>query len=367
MSDVSSTDAGQPLDPKRPWITDPRETPSEMNWLQSFTNPLGETSRLHFTRAWTGLFYVRLIWYVGFALLTAIFGAAGVENPSAFVPPGWTFLVLILFTALASIVLHIRRLADAKRSPLWAVLVAIPALAMLAGLMMGSMGGIQQYAQAQRAAQLEQAGMPRKLIAVELDRPGAANLFARELLTRVELGQLERGETAPDGRMGEIEGNIELTNPGFVLALEAMQIELSDSQRTRIQDALGDIVTQREEAAAKRAEGAESGGGAQGGESRRGQGRPGDENLTREQRLRRQLGRFQREWRGKLPQIDVSSVSQRDFALQAGVGSALGLWAIPSLLVMLWSLLWVGRLPTGGGKIRDRFEALGDSASDYTG
>ncbi|MEM8617122.1 MAG: DUF805 domain-containing protein [Pseudomonadota bacterium] len=339
MNDFTSPEGTQPIDTKRPWITDPREALSEMNWLQSYTNPLGETSRLHFTRGWTGLFFLRLIWYVGFALLAAVFGAAGVEDPSALVPPGWVFLVLIVLTALASIVLHIRRLGDAKRSPLWAVLVAIPALAMLAGLMLGSMSSLREYSQAERAAALEQGGMPRKLVAVELDRPDAADLFARELLARVELGQLERGVIAPDGPMGEIDGDVALSSPDFATALADISTEVSDSQRSKIQDALDDIVRERADE--------EPGDAEQGG------------NLTKEQRLRQQLGRFQREWSGKLPQIDSSRISQRDFAMQSGVGLALGLWTLPAFFVMLWSLLWVGRLPTGGGKIKDRFDPSG--------
>lgn len=361
MSDLSSSPNSEPLDPKRPWITDPREAPASMNWLQGYVNPFGETSRLHFTRAWTGLFFIRLIWYLGFWLLAAIFGAAGVENSSAFVPPPWAFLVLIVVTVMASLVLHVRRLADAKRSPLWAVLVVIPALALLFGLVSGVQNSAAEYGVAQRAADLERQGMPRKLIAVELDRNGAAKLFAQELLVRVELGQLERGEISADEPDQDLLETADLSDPAFTTALVDMSAELTGSQRTKIENAFEDLRTEKAEEQSDSESGSNSETvGAQAGGERTGRGGP---NQTREQRLRGQLGRFSRQWRGKLPQIDVSTISERDYALDAGVGTATVFWAIPSFLVMLWSLLWVGRLPSGGGTIRSRFEPETDLES----
>jgi len=354
MSDMlASSPDRDPIDPKRPWITDPREDPAEMNWTQSFTNPLGETSRLHFTRGWTMLFFIRLAWWLGFALLAMIFGAAGVDDPSAYVPPSWAFLVLIALTALASVVLHIRRLANARRSPLWAMLVFIPVLVGFAGFMQGIGGASAEYNDATRAAQLEREGKPGKLIAVELERPGAARLLAEELLVRVELSQIEnspQAETEPGAAFAGLTAGQVLDTPEFAAVFLSQSLDLSAFQRSEVETALTELIDERAEAAS----GGEDalGGRANGQSDRAGNGEP----MTREQRLRGQLNRIQRQWRGKLPEINVTEVSALDHALNAASGTAMGFWAIPAFLVMLWSLLWVGRLPTGGGSIRSRFQ-----------
>ena len=57
MSDSTTT----VLDRKRPWLTDERELPANMNWLQTLFNPTGTSPRLHFTRAWTLLFMLQLL------------------------------------------------------------------------------------------------------------------------------------------------------------------------------------------------------------------------------------------------------------------------------------------------------------------
>ncbi len=354
MSDMlaSSPDL-DPIDPKRPWITDPREDPAEMNWTQSFTNPVGETSRLHFTRGWTMLFFVRLAWWLGFALLAMIFGAAGVDVPSAYVPPSWAFLVLIALTALASVVLHIRRLANARRSPLWAMLVFIPVLVGFAGFMQGIGSASAEYDDATRAAQLEREGTPGKLIAVELERPGAASLLAEELLVRVELTQIENNplvETDPVATFSGLTADQVLDTPEFAEVFLSQSLDMNAFQRSEVETAFTELLDERAGADSDGED--EQGASAYGQSDGAGDGAP----MTREQRLRGQLNRIQRQWRGKLPEIDVTQVSALDHALGAASGAALGFWAVPAFLVMLWSLLWVGRLPTGGGSIRSRFQ-----------
>lgn len=274
MSDtVPSSRGSTAIDPKRPWITDPREDVAGMNWMQSLTNPFGETSRLHFTRAWTGLFFFRLIWYVGFSVLAAIFAAAGAENAGNYVPPSWAFLGVIVLTAIASLILHIRRLSDARRSALWAVLVGVPAVIALIGFALGTVGGARAYEQA----------------VDRIEREAAAALQA----------PVDPADASP------------------------------------------------QDAESETADPAADGDGARDGESRGGEARRGGE--------RRQRG----------PEFDPAQISQRAFAFDAGVSMALALWAVPSFLVMLWSLLWVGRLPTGGGTIKSRLEAEAESGQTH--
>lgn len=241
----TNAEAAGAIDPNRPWITDPRDAPANMNWVETLTNPSGATSRVHFTRAWTGLFFLRLIYFFGTAALAAVFAAAG----ASFSLPNWVWPLLVIVTAFLSLILHLRRLTDAGRSPLWASLVLLPIIVGSAGFVGGSAMGGAQYDQlvAQREARMIEASAP--------DEPEGA---------------------APTTADGDAE------------------------------------------------EGAEDGEGERG--ERRG------------------------------PEVDVTEVSQRQHAIATGLGLAQTAWAPFAFAVMLWSLLWVGRLPTGGGTIKSRFE-----------
>ncbi len=165
MSDITAEE----IDPKRPWIVDAADAPASMNWMQTLFNPFGETSRLHFTRAWTMLFFIRFIYAVGAAVLVGIFTAAGADDPSGMMPPAGTFHIIVIVTALMSLVAHVRRLANAQRSPLWAVLVMVPVLFGFGGFIMGVGGAGHQYTVAAQAAELRAQGMPDREIVYELD------------------------------------------------------------------------------------------------------------------------------------------------------------------------------------------------------
>lgn len=128
MSDTSSNI----LDPKRPWLTDERELPSNMNWLQTLFNPAGESPRLHFTRAWTMLFMMQLlIILVPFAIAAVINMAGGNGKPVGAFGLYATPVVFIV-TTLMSYVIHSRRLRDAGKLPVLAIVPLIPLV--LAGL-----------------------------------------------------------------------------------------------------------------------------------------------------------------------------------------------------------------------------------------
>ncbi len=215
-----------------------------MQWLPSLLDPLGETSRLHFTRAWTLLFFARLLVFVGPVIAVALLAAAGAKEPASYGPPVWFFPLFLVVTALMSTVLHIRRLSNAKRSPLWAVLVMVPVLVGFAGFIAGGMQGTAQY---------------------------------REALDQ-------------------------LHNPAPPAAMD----------RT---DPTGDTSAVADET---------------------GEG----ERASREERL------------------DPTKVSAREHAFRTALSMAQLAWAGPSFLVMLWSLLWVGRLPNGGGTIDGRLARM---------
>lgn len=355
MKAPAMTDAPETtIDPKRPWITDPRDAPSEMSWFQSFTDPFGKTSRVHFTRGWTALFFTRLIYFVATLVAVAVFASAGVENPNAFVPPSWVWELLIVFTAILSLVLHVRRLSDAGRSPLWATLVMVPIVIGFVGLILGMQSAARNYTVAADVLELRDDGVADKVIALRLDRPGAANKFANEMLLRTRLGALENPEGALAGFVGESPDlSAEVVNT--VLSFNS-ELGMTDAEKAAVRTAL------EERAAAQREEMAEGGGG--GDRSGRG-GRGGDydkswDEMTNDERiakLRGQLRQSEASWKNTFPNIDVTEVSQREHAFEAGVAQAQGFWMIPAFFVMLWSLLWVGRLPNGGGTIKSRFEA----------
>lgn len=316
-----------------------------MTWSDSYTDPRGATSRVHFTRAWTLLFFVRLVWWLAFSMLALVFASAGAGDPGAYLPPGWAFLVLLVVTAVASVVLHVRRLTDAQRNPLWAVLVFLPILIGGVGFVQGLGMASGEYSAAAEAKTLEQEGMSPKLIAVELDRDGAARLLAREILVRAELAALEdQGQSTPP--FLTLFEDADVSSPLISQTLLDLSMTPDASQTTAIAEGLAAVIAERQ---GEDGENAQQRGEA---DARRGgEGRP----PSREGELRGELGGIQRQWRGMLPDIPVTQLSARSYALDAATGAAVSFWAIPSLLVMIWSLVWVGRLPTGGGTIRSRF------------
>ena len=115
------------LDPKRPWLTDARELPGHMNWFETLFDPTGESPRLHFTRA--GRFCSACSRSSSspftIALVLSLAGGDG-EGVSLF----GTYATPIVFvvTTLLSYVIHSRRLNDAGKSPLWAILPLLPLL-----------------------------------------------------------------------------------------------------------------------------------------------------------------------------------------------------------------------------------------------
>lgn len=143
------------IDSHRPWIRDYRDDPGAMNWVQTLLNPFGETSKLHFSRAWTVMFMGRLLLYLVPSVGAGILGIAGMNTgflntpadlllftvPALLVP----FAVFALITEFTSFVAHTRRLADAQRPAWLAVIVLVPMILGLAAYMAGTSMGAAQH------------------------------------------------------------------------------------------------------------------------------------------------------------------------------------------------------------------------------
>lgn len=160
------------IDRHRPWIRDHRDDPGSMNWGETLFNPLGETSKLHFSRAWTFMFMGRLLLYMVPSFGALILGISGMKTeflntpvnlglltvPALLLP----FALFTFGTEFTSFVAHTRRLADAQRPAWLAVIVLVPMILGLAAYAAGtSMGAAQHRAAnappAEKAAEAEAA------------------------------------------------------------------------------------------------------------------------------------------------------------------------------------------------------------------
>lgn len=99
-----------------------------MNWLTTLFNPIGKTPSLAFTRAWTLLFLARFFMIFGAGFLLMILGLSGVNTDGLAVSLIYFTGLVFLLTSMLSLVIHIRRLNDAGRSSLWAMVILVPLL-----------------------------------------------------------------------------------------------------------------------------------------------------------------------------------------------------------------------------------------------
>lgn len=150
------------IDPERPWIRDERDDPARMNWAQTFFNPMGRTSKLHFTRAWTVMFMGRVLLYLVPSMTIGIAGMAGASTevfntpvnlllfsvPALLAP----FAVFLLVTEYTSFCAHARRLTDAGKPVFLAILVILPLMLGLVAYAAGTQLGAAGFRQAQEKA-----------------------------------------------------------------------------------------------------------------------------------------------------------------------------------------------------------------------
>lgn len=156
------TSTARLIDPDRPWLRDERDDPRTMNWAATLFNPFGESTKLHFSRAWTLMFMGRVLLYIVPSFVIAILSIAGMKTaafnkpvdlfllavPASLVP----FAVFTVLTEFTSFIAHVRRLTEARRPVLLAALVLLPLMLGLAGYLGGAAMGKAQFAAMQQKA-----------------------------------------------------------------------------------------------------------------------------------------------------------------------------------------------------------------------
>ena len=143
MSDATASQNA--LDPDRPWIVNEEELPSRMSWLDTLFNPTGKSPKLHFTRAWTALFFAGLFAWVGFGFIISILGIAGAETAGLSAFHGYFIAAVLAITSICSYVIHTRRLNHAGKLSLFSVIVIIPLILAALAFMGGMAGKAAEY------------------------------------------------------------------------------------------------------------------------------------------------------------------------------------------------------------------------------
>ncbi|MEM9669297.1 MAG: hypothetical protein AAF950_10270 [Pseudomonadota bacterium] len=315
----------RPIDPKRPWISDPDDLPSRLDWFRSLLDPVGETSRLHFTRVWTFLFFTRFVFFFVPPLIVLIFGVSGAEDPGSAGLPPWAFPLVVVVTCLMSYVLHRRRLTNARKSALLAAIVLIPLIFGFLGFMAGAGQGTKDYGVAVEVKQLRAQGVSTRQMAIDFDRRNVFATLSKDVVLRFvrqEMAEGREGDVAVDAAYRSA------ANPTAVSELLSEEgIELTAERRGKLDRSLQRRINSRSSFFG------------------------GFDGFLSESD-RRSINGYEQSvansWRGHLPDIDLSQESERGHAFKTGLQTSIVFWAIPSALVMLWSLLWVGRLPNRG-------------------
>ena len=138
MSDATASQTA--LDPERPWITNEEELPQRMRWFDTLFNPAGASPKLHFTRAWTLLFFAGLFAWVGVGAIITVIGIAGVDTTGLSAFHGYLIAVVLAITSICSYVIHTRRLNHAGKISLRALVVLLP-MVIGAVLFLGGVSG----------------------------------------------------------------------------------------------------------------------------------------------------------------------------------------------------------------------------------
>lgn len=268
MSDATASQ--NHIDPNRPWIVDEEESPARMNWLGTLFNPTGKSPKLHFTRAWTALFFTGVFAWLGVGAVISILGIAGADTTGLTALHGYIIAVALAITSLCSFVIHSRRLNHAGKISLRALVVLLP---VIVGAFL-FLGGVTQ-----KAAEYDE-------------------LYA------------ERAEF--------------LADPA---AWRDAQLEERREAQAKAEKERQEAEAAREAAAdGEEGEGAEENRGNRGGQ---GQGGP------------------QGGW-NQGPSAENPLPSKQEFIVQPNLGAFYMPIVLMNTLLMIWSLLWVARVPNFG-------------------
>lgn len=143
MSDATASQTA--LDPDRPWIVNEEELPSRMSWLDTLFNPAGKSPKLHFTRAWTALFFTGLFAWMGVGFIISILGIAGADTTDLSVFHGYFIAVVLAITSICSYVIHTRRLNHAGKISLRSIIVILPLILATLAFVGGMTGKAAEY------------------------------------------------------------------------------------------------------------------------------------------------------------------------------------------------------------------------------
>ena len=113
MSEYASTEDQSEIDDH---ASDSENGFADVNWFAEFFAPGGKSSQPIFLRGQTYLIFFRVLVFVVCLVLANMMPAIAIM----------IWLICMTPQLFMSIVLHIRRLADAGRSALWALIVALP-------------------------------------------------------------------------------------------------------------------------------------------------------------------------------------------------------------------------------------------------
>lgn len=203
MSDAIASQSS--LDPDRPWITDDEQLPARMSWLETFFNPAGKSPKLHFTRAWTVLFFTGVIAWLGIGFVIFIFGAAGADTTGMSIFHGYLIAVVLAVTSVLSFVIHTRRLNHAGKISIRALIVLLPLILGAVAFMGGVSGKAAEYDKLyeQRAEYLADPGAWRDARLEERrtaqEEAEKARLEAEEARANSEDGEANSGQRGQRG------------------------------------------------------------------------------------------------------------------------------------------------------------------------
>ena len=117
-----------------------------MRWLDTLFNPSGTSTKIEFTRAWTLLFFLQLAvvilpWFAAFVMGLAGGDGQAIGRFGLYMSP-----IIFVTTTVLSYVIHTRRLRDAGKSTLFALLILVPLLLGLANFGSSVMQKASEYA-----------------------------------------------------------------------------------------------------------------------------------------------------------------------------------------------------------------------------
>ncbi|MEM7491884.1 MAG: DUF805 domain-containing protein [Pseudomonadota bacterium] len=108
-------------------MTDTQSTTlSPMRWLDTLFNPVGTSSKLDFTRAWTLLFFIQVSVVVIIPFVAGVVALVGGTADALSTFALYASPIVFIVTTLSSYIIHTRRLRDASKPTWLAVLILVP-------------------------------------------------------------------------------------------------------------------------------------------------------------------------------------------------------------------------------------------------